>query len=307
MSRAVSISYDESITDQRWREACWRSFPMLNEPPPSQADLHFRVLDIPVRVNPFFWVISLLLGLRFFDGEPVGTLLGVCVVFVSVLVHELGHAVMQIRFGGHPRIVLHGLGGLAICGDCDRSPKSQILISLAGPFAGFLLAGGVALLVVLASQRVAFVPFWQDAAKELDTTIPIWVVLGDFRFQPFGATAVFYVVVMALLVNIFWGILNLLPVYPLDGGQVARELFTSGTLSRARHYSLPSTFDGRRRGGRVVWDLPSRLVSRHHVWLFGLQQLSHLAGLHRAGAGDGVAMTQQPACRSHGLCCTRGE
>ena len=209
---------------------------MLNEPPPSPADVHFRVAGIPVRVHPFFWLIAIFLGLRFFDGEPRGTILGVCVVFLSILVHELGHAVTQMRFGGHPRIVLHGIGGLAICGDCDRSPKSQIIISLAGPLAGFLLAILTFGFVALTSDYAAFQPFWmsEESISRPDPDViervkGVGLLFGTFWFAIFPASGINDVVLMLLVVNIFWGILNLLPVYPLDGGQVSRELFLLGS------------------------------------------------------------------------------
>jgi len=71
-------------------------------------------------------------------------------VFVSILVHELGHAFTMRYFGQDARVVLYMMGGLAIpesspwrasSGRRVRGPLSQILISAAGPGAGFLLAG----------------------------------------------------------------------------------------------------------------------------------------------------------------------
>ena len=73
-------------------------------------------------------------------------------MFVSILVHELGHAFVQRYFGGRPWITLYGFGGLASCNDCDRSPRSQIIISLAGPLAGFLFAVVVMIGVWLAGH-----------------------------------------------------------------------------------------------------------------------------------------------------------
>ncbi|NOZ40262.1 MAG: hypothetical protein GXP24_08560 [Planctomycetes bacterium] len=85
---------------------------MLAEPPPTQADVHFRVLGIPVRVHPFFWIITLIIGMRGDSAPPAEVLSWIVAVFVSILIHELGHALVQRRFGGQPRIVLHGMGGL---------------------------------------------------------------------------------------------------------------------------------------------------------------------------------------------------
>ncbi|MGI9455635.1 MAG: site-2 protease family protein [Aeoliella sp.] len=212
---------------------------ILSDPPPTQADLHFRVAGFPVRVHPFFWLIALLLGLNAFDGEPKGTLIAMVVVFVSIVVHELGHAFLQRKFGGRPHIVLHGFGGLAICGDCDRSPRSQILISLAGPVAGFLLAAATVMLIGLTAESMAFVPFWaiDEWVKNIDREqlrqlTGANLLVGEIVFHQYPSQIVNMLVRLLLWINIFWGLMNLLPVYPLDGGQIAREIMTLGPNAR---------------------------------------------------------------------------
>ena len=181
---------------------------LLGEPPPTQADLHFRLFGFPVRVHPFFWLVTLVLGMSGGPADPLVTLIWIAVVFVSILVHELGHAVVQRCYGGHPWITLYGFGGLASCDDCDRSPRAQILISLAGPFAGFFQAGFV-VSILIAMQRIR--------RFELDWVPVIWV--------PFGSQ-LDLALLFLLFVNIAWGLVNLLPIYPLDGGRIAREVFT---------------------------------------------------------------------------------
>lgn len=207
---------------------------MFGEPQPTQADLHFNVAGFPVRVSPWFWAIALLIGLNSFGGEVIGTLTSVAVVFVSILVHELGHAVMQRKFGGRPHIVLHGMGGLAICGDCDRSPRSQVIICLAGPIAGFLLAALTMVGVWLTSDYMAFVPMgseWSDSALELRDAGELdgtGLMIGTFLFGAYPSLPLNDLVIMLMFVNVVWGLMNLLPIYPLDGGQIAREFFTLG-------------------------------------------------------------------------------
>lgn len=189
---------------------------LLVDPPPSQGDLHFRVFGIPVRVHPWFWIISLMWGISGSEkADPVSTLIVVAVVFVSILVHELGHAFVQRRFGGRPRITLYALGGLATCDDCDRSPRSQILISLAGPAAGFAFAAILLAAIRLSGRQVIF----GNYEGLMGLFIPDW--------EPLFASRVANITMFYLLqVNILWGVINLLPIYPLDGGRVARELFT---------------------------------------------------------------------------------
>lgn len=188
---------------------------ILFEPPSSPYDLHFRVFGFPVRVHPWFWIIALLFGIAGRDrADPVETLIWVAVVFVSILVHELGHAFVQRRYGGRPRIVLYAMGGLAICDDCDRGPGAQVFISLAGPLAGFAFAALTLAVIRLAGHDIVFGGFrgW------IGYLIPAW--------EPFDAPATNELVWNLLFVNIIWGLINLLPIYPLDGGRVARELMT---------------------------------------------------------------------------------
>jgi Zn-dependent protease len=191
---------------------------LLGEPAPTSADLHFRLFGFPVRVHPFFWVVTLLLGMGGGPADPANTLIWVVVVFVSILVHELGHAVMQRYYGGHPWITLYSFGGLASCNDCDRSPRSQIIILLAGPVAGFLLAALI-VAVLFALGRVEGFE-WRLMPVRVKWFNPEYFFAHD-RFAP-----VDWFVLQMLFVNIVWGLVNLLPVYPLDGGQIARELFT---------------------------------------------------------------------------------
>jgi Zn-dependent protease len=213
---------------------------LLGEPPPTGGDLHFRLFGFPVRVHPFFWLVTLLLGMGR-PAEPVKVLVWAPVVFVSILVHELGHAFLQQYFGGRPWITLYGLGGLASCNDCDRSPRSQILISLAGPMAGFVLAA-LTFAVVVASGRVIG---WMPSGSEPDwnrlgiqTAMVQPLALVDIYFEPFASRPLNLVVGDLLQINILWGIINLLPIYPLDGGHVARELFTLGNPRRGIVLSL---------------------------------------------------------------------
>jgi membrane-associated protease RseP (regulator of RpoE activity) len=130
---------------------------MLFEPPRTRFDLSFTFAGVPVRVHPLFWLVAVLLG--FSARDPVSVVIWVGVVFVSILVHEFGHALAMRHYGESPRIVLHTLGGLTIAeptpwgrtwANVSPGVRQQILISAAGPGAGFLLAG-VVLVVAIAA------------------------------------------------------------------------------------------------------------------------------------------------------------
>lgn len=181
--------------------AVYNAFPgdtvnMLGDVPPTQYDLHFTLFGIPVRVHPMFWLISALIVSSVNDLPLV--LIGMGCVFVSILVHEMGHALVARRFGWPPRVVLYHFGGMAIYSpNYGHTPQRSILISFAGPAAGFLLYGivvGIEAAVIDAQQRLS--------------------VGGFFAIQ------------ILKWINLIWGIINLLPVYPLDGGQISRTLLT---------------------------------------------------------------------------------
>lgn len=184
---------------------------MLFEPTRTAYDLNFQVLGIPVRVHPMFWAVAALFGMSL--QEPGRLLTWVVVVFASVLVHELGHAIVARYFGCQPWITLYGFGGLASFRPTFSDASKHILILLAGPGAGFLFAAGV-LTAVLASGHATFLPL---------PHVDVLVGSGSLILNPRMGDLVWFL----LTVNIFWGIINLLPVYPLDGGQIARYVFRS--------------------------------------------------------------------------------
>lgn len=161
---------------------------MFHEPPRTEFDLRFQLMGIPVRVHPLFWLVALLLGWDVTDLQAMALWVGA--VFVSILVHEMGHAFCARAFGSIPHIVLYSFGGLAIYQESWRTSTWQrIAVAFCGPLAGFLLAGFVfALATSLGGPRT-----------DLQETL-----YGYFLF-----------------INIGWGLVNLLPVWPLDGGQIA--------------------------------------------------------------------------------------
>lgn len=186
--------------------------------PHTRFDLNFNILGFPVRVHPLFWVIALLLGSG--SNNLLMIPIWVVIVFVSILVHELGHALAFRRYGQDSQILLHFSGGLTIpqsvpfgggYTSVGMTPNEHILVSLAGPFAGFLLAGLT--LAVGAAMGGEFIV----------TTI-LGVIPFPIVVMPYGSILTDIFITM-LWVNIFWGFINLLPVFPLDGGQVSRYFF----------------------------------------------------------------------------------
>ncbi|HET8669495.1 MAG TPA: site-2 protease family protein, partial [Candidatus Saccharimonadales bacterium] len=152
-----------------------------------------KILGIPTKIEPSFLVVSLFLAAS--RGFKLLFLLEwLVVVFISVLIHELGHALVARRFGLSPQITLYSMGGLTSWSEeTEIAPPKHLAISLAGPAAGFLLGG------------VLFV-----AAPTLLRAMPSELL-----------TVAYYDL---LWVNIGWGVFNLFPILPLDGGHVLLTL-----------------------------------------------------------------------------------
>lgn len=171
---------------------------------PAAKRSHFSLGGIPVRVEPAFFIIIAILGYNPLRPSVAGVLWWVGIAFVSILVHELGHAVAFRIYGLRPSITLHGLGGLT-SGSGELSPWRHIIVSLAGPLSALILLG---------------VPSFWLAESGLITSIE-------------GRDAV----QAAVWINIGWSLLNLLPILPLDGGQVFASAVDIGT--RGRQTKLP--------------------------------------------------------------------
>ncbi|MCB1014513.1 MAG: hypothetical protein KDB10_05285 [Acidimicrobiales bacterium] len=152
--------------------------------------LRLRLGDVPVRIELSFFLIAALLGASL--GSVKGVAIWTAVVLVSVLVHELGHAVAMRWSGVSSRIVLHGLGGLTIPAGAIASRAKRVAVDLAGPLSGLFLLG-----------------------------VPgVWLA----RTLPDPSVDVELVLLSVVWVNVVWSVVNLLPILPLDGGNVTKEL-----------------------------------------------------------------------------------
>ena len=152
-----------------------------------------KIFGIPVNVDRSFLFICALLAFGRIH-EPVSLIEWLIVIFLSLLVHELGHALMVRAYGMSPQILLYSMGGLTSWNDEKGiSHAKRISISLAGPFAGFIFGGLVFL------SRIVYPDLFSGA-------------LGEQTYEDL------------VNVNFLWGFFNLLPILPLDGGQVAHSI-----------------------------------------------------------------------------------
>lgn len=176
----------------------------------------FSLGGIPVRVSLWY---GLLLLFWFRGGDAYNSLLWALVVTVSILAHEFGHALVARHYKLQPSILLHGLGGLCNHQRAERD-LHDVLIIAAGPGAG----------LVLGILTWAFSVFFPELL--LSPELP-WLAT---------------VVTMSLWVNITWSIVNLLPLWPLDGGQLFRlgmlRLTTPRRAEKITHWTALALLGG---------------------------------------------------------------
>lgn len=152
--------------------------------------LRFSLLGIPVQVQPWFWLTMVIIGGRGMGNDReslLRLLLFMLAGFISILVHELGHALTGRAFGARSAITLQMFGGYAEFSGAYFTRPRHFLVTAAGPGVQIVLG----LLIVLLIPDV------------FDLKSPA----GYFWGRLAG-------------ISLFWAVLNLLPVLPLDGGQM---------------------------------------------------------------------------------------
>lgn len=155
----------------------------------SMQSLTFRIFDFKVEIlRSFLLVVGIWALFEIAYGSLLHAVQWAVVLLVSIVVHELGHAFTARRFGLRVgTIQLHFLGGHVTH---ERTkPARQLLISLAGPAAGLLLGA----LTFAVSRMVPATAFSTSLVRDL------------------------------LYVNVAWSFVNLLPLYPLDGGMALQS------------------------------------------------------------------------------------
>ncbi|MDF1564620.1 MAG: site-2 protease family protein [Deltaproteobacteria bacterium] len=157
-----------------------------------------RLLGFPVQIHPSALILGFILMMPYVRaGQGTIALYLVAAIALSILLHELGHALVIRALGWESVIVLHGFGGVTLSRS-RPSPGQQIGVSLAGPAVNFALLAG------------AFV---------------------GLLFFSTGAVAQFLDILF--MVNLFLGVFNVLPIVPLDGGQAFRSVLRIFTPRRA--------------------------------------------------------------------------
>ena len=163
-----------------------------------------RVGGIPIRIDPSFFLIALLIGssvytqqLNTFRFPPVSAtqalglaLLGIVLFFLSILLHELAHAGMsRVRNIPVSGIAIYMLGGATFTALEEREPADEFLITVVGP----ATSAAVGVLFLLAHQ-IGVLP---GPIDDVVYSLGVW--------------------------NLWVAAFNVLPMYPLDGGRLLRS------------------------------------------------------------------------------------
>lgn len=165
-----------------------------------------RVAGIDLFLHPsallVWWLVAGATGNGLFDALPLVTAL-----FTSIVLHELGHALMARRYGiGTHDITLYLIGGVARLNRMPRSAGPELLVALAGPAVNVAIAAVLAIVIGLSGLLGLPREFWFEV----------------------------------LALNVGLVLFNLLPVFPMDGGRVLRALL-SGWLGRVRATEIASS------------------------------------------------------------------
>lgn len=159
-----------------------------------------RVAGIPIRVHVTLLILLPVFLWQFPASLWAISLAAVAGLFASIALHELGHALVALRFGCRVRdIVLLPIGGVAQLENLPRHPRQEMLIAAAGPAVSFLLAfTGAAAAVLFTAGRSHTAAFVAEMLGRANLTLALF---------------------------------NLIPSFPMDGGRIFRA-FLSPFLGR---------------------------------------------------------------------------
>ncbi len=201
-------------------------------PPAGSGWLVGRIGGVPIFVAPSWVIIALLITLMFapnvgYDIPEIGSgkyavsFAYAVLLYVSVLIHELGHAFTALRFGlGVKRITLQLLGGVTEMERESNSPRREFAVAGAGPALSLLL-GVLAWASIHALGGDPGGLSGSTAASNPDDSVRLRITLELLDALMYANVAV--------------GIFNLLPGLPLDGGIMLRSALwgATGQVNRA--------------------------------------------------------------------------
>ncbi len=134
-------------------------------------------------------------------------------LFLCVVLHELGHALMARKYEvATIDIILSPIGGVARLDKLPDQPKQELMVALAGPLVNLLI--GVLLLPFY---------FFLDPTERMN----IWgLVTGDPNTFLLSQQYSQIFIIGLLILNFVLAFFNLIPAFPMDGGRIIRAILT---------------------------------------------------------------------------------
>ena len=168
---------------------------------------HIGGINILVHWTFIFLIIWIVISELYRGGDATSILFNVIVligIFISIILHELGHALVAKRYQIQPeKITLLPIGGMASFKRMPKSPKKEFQVSIAGPLVNLIIA---IFLYYGISAKMYFQMSFSEAHELLMNFT--W---ESFLFYLFAANAVLF-------------IFNMIPAFPMDGGRMLRAL-----------------------------------------------------------------------------------
>jgi Zn-dependent protease/CBS domain-containing protein len=175
-----------------------------------------RIFGVPIRFHFTFLILLAFIMAAGLGGDK-STLASaeyLVALFASVLLHELGHALVSRQYGINIReIVMYPIGGVSRL-ERDAKPEEELWISLAGPTVNLLIAAGI-LGALFFSGKIGSP---ESLQKAMDSNVLARIGVG----------------------NLILGLFNLIPAFPMDGGRILRAILAR-TRSPERATAIASS------------------------------------------------------------------
>lgn len=191
--------------------------------------IEFTLFGVPIRIQPWHWI-----GLAFIGGalniRDASDLLPVALFmvagFLAILLHELGHALVGRKLGGGgASIDLVVLGGYTRHYNCRLSGMQRAWMIAAGPL-GTVLFGLLGFFLCLLLLNLPLPDIFTISSFLISS--PFYAFpMGEELSMNHGASMQLYFIGCMLFVSFWWTLLNILPIYPMDGGQFLAEFVRS--------------------------------------------------------------------------------
>lgn len=199
----------------------------MSEQTKGKGTLYFTLWGIPVSIQPSSWLVLALLGggLRIGSGSDlIQVAVFVVMGVLSLLAHEMGHALMGRKLtGATPTVTLALMGGLTSLPYAPRTRAGYLLYIAAGPLGGLTLGLLAGLLLGLHIGDIGagvsfylFSPFHAEEYMAAHHLASLVTAIQDGTL-PLGILGAYQTL---MLICMWWSLFNLLPIFPLDGGQL---------------------------------------------------------------------------------------